>query len=318
MKILFIQRPDVLMTQRAFVEAELAQLDDAHIQFASSPEEALQHRDTEVLVCPTLPWISDVVQGLPLLQWIHFLSAGVDKIWDMPFDKTQYHMSKSIGVHASTITEYVLGAILYILKGFGTFQQQQQRREWRRFQLDECYDKTLAIIGVGSIGVKLAELAKLMGMRVIGTVVTQRSIPGVDKVYSSNELDTVIAQADFVVLLAPLTAATQNLIDTKAFEAMKGSAWLINVARGELVDQSALINALLSKQIAGAVLDVFDEEPLVSTSKLWGMDNVLITPHVAGTTQHYMFRALEIFKDNYRSFRCSGKLTTPISIENGY
>lgn len=318
MKVLFVQRPDVLLRQRALVETELAQLNDADIRFASSLEEALLYQDTDVMVCPTLPWISEAVQRLPQLKWIHFLSAGIDRIWKMSFDKTQFRMSKSVGVHASTITEYVLGAILYILKGFGTFQQQQHRREWQRFQLDECYGKTLAIIGVGTIGVQLAQLAKSMGMRVVGTVAHRREISNVDEVYGSDAYDAVLAQADFVVLLAPLTSATQGIIDSKAFECMKDSAWLINVARGELVNQPALVDALLSKQIAGAVLDVFDEEPLGSASQLWEMDNVLITPHVAGTTQHYMSRALKVFKDNYLRYQSTGELMTPVSIEKEY
>jgi len=318
MEILFLQRPDVLPGQVELVTRRIAELEGARLHCASSPEEARQYAGAEILLCPTLPWLPEVIEGLPRLRWIHFLSAGVDRIWEMPFDKTRYLMSKSVGVHAHTISEFVIGAILYALKGFGVYQRQQQRREWRRFHLDECAGKTLGIVGIGTIGARLAELAAGLGMRVVGTVNTPREIPHVDVVYDSSGLDDVLSQSDFVVLLIPLTPATRGVIGARELGLMKPTAWLINVARGEVVDEGALVEALRSGGIAGAVLDVFAEEPLPAGSPLWELENVLITPHVAGTTQHYMPRALEIFADNYRRFVATGELVTPVSVELGY
>lgn len=236
----------------------------------------------------------------------------------MDVDWSQYRLSKSVGVHAATISEYVLGAVLYALKGFGTFAHQQRRREWKRFWLDECAGKTLGILGVGTIGARLAQHAKALGMTVIGTVNTPRTIPYVDAVYGTDELDRVLEASDFVVLLVPLTDDTRGLIGPRALQAMKPTAWLINVARGEVVDEAALIEALGQGTLGGAVLDVFEDEPLPEASPLWGLENVLVTPHVAGTTQHYLVRALEVFADNYRARAARDELTTPVSVERGY
>lgn len=318
MKVLLLQKAEVLAEQRALIEASLAELDEVELAIVSTPEEATLHTDALVLITPTFSWLPDVLAGLRHVEWIHFLSAGVDRIWSMDVEWSRYRLSKSVGVHASTISEYVLGAILYALKGFGAFARQQERREWRRFWLDECEGKTLGIVGVGTIGTRLAQLAKVFDMRVIGTVTTPRDIPNVDAVYGTDDLDSVLAASDFVVVLVPLTDETQGMIGADALRAMKDGAWLINVARGEVVDEEAMIAALQSGRIGGAVLDVFEEEPLSASSPLWGLDNVLITPHVAGTTQHYMPRALNVFKDNYRAWTRGDALRTPVSVEKGY
>src|SRR5690606_35415438 len=212
MEVLFLQKPEVLAVQRPQVEAALAALGGVAVRFAGTPEEAHRHPGAEVVIAPTLPWLPDALTGLPTVRWVHFLSAGVDRIWAMPLDWGRYRLSKSVGVHAATISEYVLGAVLYVLKGFGTFARQQRRREWRRFWLDECAGKTLGIVGIGTIGARLAEHAKALGMTVIGTVTTPRAIPHVDAVFASEELERVLEASDFVVLLVPLTDETRGLI----------------------------------------------------------------------------------------------------------
>lgn len=318
MKILFLHAAGAPPGDRDVVTAALSGIGGIELAFATAPDEVQAHSDTAVLICPTLPWLPAAIEHLPALEWIHFLSAGVDRIWEMPFSKSRYAMSKSSGVHAATITEYVLGALLYVLKGFGTFAVQQHRREWRRFRLDECAGKTLAIIGLGSIGTRLAAQARSLGFRVIGTVGTAREIPGVEAVYPASGLHKALSEADFVVVLVPLTAATRGMFGLPEFGAMKQTAWFINVARGEIVDSEALVAALRQKVIAGAVLDVFDHEPLPANSPLWEMANVLITPHVAGTTQLYLHRAMEIFRLNFDRWKSSGTLVTPVSVERGY
>ena len=318
MKILVQQKAEVLAEQRPVIDSSLAELDGVEVVCVASAEEAGEHADARILITPSLPWLPEALRRLPNVEWIHFLSAGVDPIWTMDVSWTQYRISKSVGVHASTISEYVVGAMLYVLKGFGHFARQQQRREWKRFWLDECHGKTLGIVGIGTIGQRLARHASSLGMRVIGTVGTPRPIEHVEEVYSSDDLASVLAESDFVVLLVPLTDQTRGLLGRTQFDAMKQSAWLINVARGGVVQEKALIEALRSERIGGAVLDVFEEEPLAESSPLWDMDNVLITPHVAGTTQHYMARALEVFRDNFLSYVSTGELTTPVSVEKGY
>ena len=221
MEVLFLQKPEVLEGQRAEVEAALASLDGVTVCYAGSPEEAHRYAGVEAVIAPTLPWLPDALRGLPRVRWIHFLSAGVDRIWEMDVEWGRYRLSKSVGVHAATISEYVLGAVLHVLKGFGTFARQQQRREWRRFWLDECAGKTMGIVGVGTIGSRLAQHAQALGMSVIGTVTTPREIPGVEAVYGMGEVQRVLEASDFVVLLVPLTDATRGLIGAGALGAMK-------------------------------------------------------------------------------------------------
>lgn len=318
MKILIQQKEEILEAQRGSIEAALSELGGGELAFASSPAEAARHSDADILITPTLPWLDEALRKLPRVEWIHFLSAGVDPIWEMAVDWTKYRLSKSVGVHASTISEYALAAILYVLKGFGRFAAQQQRREWNRFWLDECNGKTLGIVGIGTIGRQLARQASNLGMRVIGTVNTPRDIDFVDQVYPPSSLNDVLRSSDFVVLLAPLVPETRLMIGRAQFNAMKSDAWLINVARGEIVDENALIHALQDGLIGGAVLDVFEEEPLPLSSPLWEMQNVLITPHVAGTTQHYIEKALDVFRDNFLSYVSTGELVTPVLVERGY
>lgn len=316
--ILYLQKPEVLERQRAEVEETLASLGDVAVRFAGTPEEAHRYREAEIVIAPTLPWLPEALVGLPSIRWVHFLSAGVDRIWAMDVEWSRYQLTKSSGVHAATISEYALGAVLYALKGFGTFARQQQRREWKRFWLDECTGKTLGIVGIGRIGRRLAHHAKALGMTVIGTVTTPRDIPDVNEVFGADEVGRVLEVADFVVLLVPLTDETRDLIGEAELGAMKETAWLINVARGGVVEEAALIEALRQGTIGGAVLDVFEDEPLPASSPLWELENVLITPHVAGTTQHYLARALGVFGENYRALGANDELTTPVSVERGY
>lgn len=319
MVLLYLQKPEVLDQQRAQVEATLGTLEDVEaVHFAGSPLEAHRYPEASVVLAPTTPWLPKALHGLPNVEWIHFLSAGVDPIWEMEIEWSQYRLSKSVGVHADTISEYVLGAILYVLKGFGTFARQQQKYTWKRFWLDECAGKTLGVVGLGTIGTRLAHIATLLGMRVVGTVTSPRDIPHVDEVYASADLARVLQQADFVVVLVPLTPETYGLVGKQALSEMKETAWLINVARGGVVREDELIAALQEGRIGGAVLDVFEEEPLPRTSPLWDLENVLLTPHVAGTTQHYLQRALRVFAENHASLQSRGELATPVSVEKRY
>lgn len=318
MQILFLQKPALLKSQRTLVANTLAELEGVEVRFAGSSQDAHRSPNASIVIAPTLPWLADALNGLPNVRWIHFLSAGVDRIWEMPFDKMRYAMSKSTGVHAATVAEYVLGAMLFALKGFGTFRDRMRRQEWKPFWLEELHGKTLGIVGIGSVGVRLARYGKMLGMRVIGSVAHPRRIPDVDAVFAPEELGRVLSASDFLVLLVPLTDATRRLIGAAEFRATKRGAWLINVARGEVVDEAALVQALQRRLIGGAVLDVFKDEPLPASSPLWKMENVLVTPHVAGTTQHYMPHALDIFKKNYRRFIGTGELSTPVSAVTGY
>ena len=318
-------KPNVLVLLRAGVTEQAATierqlvgaLEGAIVSFASAPAEAVGG-DHEIIITPSLPWLPEVIASSPNLRWVHFLSAGVDKMWAMPFAKTPLILTKSSGVHAAPMSEFALGAMLQDVKQFGRFVRQQLRREWERTWLDELTGKTVGILGLGSIGREIARKAAVFGMRVIGTVSRPRPVDHVAEVFGPDGLDGVLARSDYLVVTVPLTDATRGLLDGSRFQLVKPGSFLVNLARGGVVDETALIQALDSRRIAGAALDVFEVEPLPESSPLWGMENVLITPHVAGTTSHYLERATQIFLENYRSLRETGELTTPVRLDLGY
>lgn len=272
----------------------------------------------EALITPVQPWVDEVASSAPNLKWIHFLNADVDGIWNLSFDKTRYILTKSSGVHSIPMAEYAIGAILYFLKGFHVFSCQQQRREWKRFWLQEATGKTVAILGLGAIGKEIAKRCKLMGMRVHGMATSVRPVENVDVVCDSSGLKEILQDADFVVVCMPLTPSTRGMLDAETLSAIKPGAYLVDISRGGIVDQTALIRLLKEDHIAGAVLDVFEKEPLPADSELWTLENVLITPHVSGTTPLYMQRAIEIFLENARALQEGRPLITPVDVQAGY
>lgn len=318
MKILVLQKPEVLADQEVLIRTSLGELEGVPIALAGSPAEARAHPDARILIAPIVEWLPDALEDLPDVEWIHLLGTGVDRLRTMDLDPARYRLSESAGVHAATISEYVLGAVLYALKAFGTFARQQRERTWKRVRLHECSGKTLGVLGIGTVGRAVARRARVLGLHVIGAASEPRDIPHVDRVVGPGGLERVLRESDFLAVLLPLTDDTRGMLDDAAFRAMKASAWLINVARGEVVDEPALTRALQEGRIGGAVLDVFEEEPLARSSPLWDMENVLITPHVADTTQFHMADALEVFKENYRAFIRGGELVTPVSVEKAY
>lgn len=277
----------------------------------------------EALITPVNPWVDEVVENAPNLKWIHFLSAGVDGIWNLKFDKNKYIMSKSSGVHAIPMAEFSIAGILHFLKGFHVFHKQQRNKQWSRHWLDEATGKTVAILGLGAIGKEIAKRCKRMGMRVTGVATTIRQIENVDVVVDQSDIKTVLAEADFVVICLPLTQQTKGLLNEDTLKCIKYGAYMIDISRGTTVDQTALVKLLENGRIGGAVLDVFEKEPLPTDSPLWELDNVLITPHVSGTTPHYMERAIDIFLQNRTGLMKAGSftasaLTTPVDVSRGY
>lgn len=293
-------------------------LPTTRVQCASAVEELVEPTDLEVLVTPVQPWIEKVVADAPNLKWIHFLSSGVDGLWSLSFDKSRYLLSKSSGVHAIPMAEYVIGSILYFLKGFHIYHRQQRAREWARHWLDEAFGKSVTVVGLGAIGQEIARRCKQMGMKVTGVATRVRGVDYVDTLVTTADLRSALTSADFVVVCVPLTEQTRGLLSRPVLEAMKVGAYLIDISRGTIVDQAALVDLIKRGHIGGAVIDVFEKEPLPADSPLWDLENVLITPHVSGTTPFYMERAINIFLQNLESLRTNGALVTPVDLRRMY
>ena len=262
----------------------------------------------------------------PRLRWVHSASAGIEANLFPALVESDVILTNSAGLHSVCIPEHVLGLMLLLARGFHEAQRLQQERVWDRARVimfaggvRELAGSHLAVIGAGAIGSSVARLGNALDMRVrVLRRRPSRTVAGAERVVGPDRLHDLLAWADFVVLAAPLTAETSRLIDQAALDAMKSEAYLINIGRGELVDDEALIDALRKQAIAGAGLDVFSEEPLSATSPYWSLPNVIITPHVSGYTPGYFSKMLALFADNLERFAGGAALRNVVNKRLGY
>ena len=280
--------------------------------------------EAEVLLSsPIVP--PELPQMAPKLRWLQLTSAGVDRLLESPILGSGITVTTASGIHAIPIGEYVLGAMLALAKGFPQAMAAQRERAWRPYLPEELHGMTVGIIGLGAIGREVARLARAFGMRVLACRRSCRQpqerppeAPEVDLLLPAADLPRLLAEADYVVLAVPLTPETRGLIGRDELAAMKEGARLVNVARGAVVDEEALVEALRSGHLAGAVLDVFQHEPLPADSELWDLPGVLLTPHVSGGTPRYMERAIELFCDNLRRYLSGQPLRNVVDPQRGY
>lgn len=265
---------------------------------------------------------------LPNVRWLQQWGAGADWLMEHPdLARKDFALTNVSGIHAVPISEQILAYLLAFARNLPrSVRSQTARRWWRGADRPETSPdqfelagKTMLLLGVGAIGARTAKLAKAMAMRVVGVRRNaDKTAEFIDEMVPLDDLHSALPDADFVVLTLPLTNNTHHLIGEAEFRAMKESAILINIGRGGLVDEEALVQALQEGWIAGAGLDVFETEPLPESSPLWEMENVIITPHMAGDTPHYDERALAIFLDNLRRYRAGEPLTHVVDKELGY
>ncbi len=257
----------------------------------------------------------------PSLKWIQLTSAGSDRLLASGFVGKDVIVTTASGLHATPIGEYVLAVMLMFAKGAPKFVRAQLRREWLRFMPSELYGKTVGIVGMGNIGREVARLSKAFGCRVLGVRRSARlgDRDGVaDEVLPPSEMDRALRESDYVVLATPLTPETRGLIGEPQLRMMKPTAVLVNIARGPVVDERALVRALREGWIGGAALDVFEKEPLPPESELWDLENVILTPHISGGTEIYNQRAVAIFSDNLRRYLSGQPLRNVVDPERGY
>ena len=285
--------------------------------FAVRDAEALESRlpEADVLVISGL-WRDALLDRAPRLRYIQSIGAGTDQFPREELTRRGIRLASARGVNAGAVAEHAMALILALSRRLPEARDNQARRVWRGMigdlakREDELGGKTLLIVGLGDIGGRLGRLARAFDMRVVGL----RREPALgagaaDAVHPMAALGSLLPQADFVALTCPLTPETEQLIDAAALGRMKEGAYLVNVARGRVVDEAALIEALSARRIAGAALDVTVEEPLPPASPLWRMEHVLITPHTAGETRRYEDNVIEILCDNLdRLWRGEGVL----------
>lgn len=274
----------------------VASKDSDHIQEDLEKAEVVLH--WKKAVKPTLLERNDQ------LKWIQTWSAGVNSLPLQKLQQKEVVLTSANGVHAYPISETIFALMLGLTRKIDTYVRQQQEKKWQNGGLAlEIHEKTIGVIGVGAIGQETAKIAKAFGMKVLGVRHSGKPDTHVDSMYKPDQLADVLSQSDYVVITLPLTKETTHMFGEKQFRQMKNSAFLINIGRGQIIDEVALIQALKDKEIAGAGLDVFEVEPLPEDNPLWELDNVIITPHTAGATEHYTERVVrDIFIPNLKHY----------------
>ncbi|MGH7913263.1 MAG: D-2-hydroxyacid dehydrogenase [Candidatus Binataceae bacterium] len=338
MKLKIVCTVGLRATQRVLVEqaAPQAEIIDRQCRAVEEMAELLKSADgCDVLFTFRVP--PETMRLAPQLKWIQLLSAGADHALKGQISG-QIAMTTSSGIHAATMAEYTIASMLAFAHRLHSLIRAQMNREWRRSgdfmsMVDAMRGHTLGVIGYGSIGRETARLGRALGMRVVALKrnPAARSDPGwmpaglgdpdgaiPERVYGPGERTEMLAECDYVTVTLPLTEATRGFIGERELGAMKPHAYLVNVGRGEVVDQGALIEALHAGRIGGAGLDVFEREPLEADSPLWAMENTILTPHMSGAFKGYVETCSELFADNLRRFTVGQPLLNQVDPALGY
>ncbi len=314
--------PDIILSDRDFKDewrAKIAATAPGY-QFATVTED-LDWSSVTITIGWSKAWTEKLLQPDSRLKWVQSISAGVDTLPLDLFREKQILLSNTSGIHARSIAEHVLAAILMETRGFTRAIKNQQQEQWSSKNLSFSYlnERKILIVGTGHIGRKLAALLQALGVEPWGINTSGHPAAGFTKTYSLDQLPEISGQADFVINILPLTKETSHLYDSRFFEAMNPAGTFINVGRGASVDTQALITALQAGQIRQGILDVFEEEPLPQGNPLWQMENCIITPHISGMTPHFQKAFMEIFLKNLTHFTASGQLAqNQVSLTAGY
>jgi phosphoglycerate dehydrogenase-like enzyme len=263
-----------------------------------------------------------VVTMSPRIRWVHTRSAGLDTLLSPELVESPAVLTNGSGVFSQSLGEWVVAAMLYFAKDLGRLVRSRMAGKWDPFDVVEISGKTVGIVGYGDIGRAVATRARALGMRVLG--VTRRGPllyhvnPLVDQIFGPQDRIRMIEQSDYVVVTAPLTAETRGMIGDAEFAAMKSEAVILNVGRGPVINEAAMIRALSEKRIKGAALDVFDQEPLPEGHPLYQLENVLLSPHCADHTPDWLEAAMRFFLDNFQRYKKGEPLLNVVDKQLGY
>jgi len=296
------------------------------VEVTTADELSAHLSDAEILCSYFIP--ADWHAQAPKLRWIQFPGAGVDSLATTGLldANSEVIVTTAAGIHAETISEYVFGSMLMFNWNWPQMVRLQDNHVWARsatwYHLGgrELAGQTLGIIGLGHIGRRIAQLAQAFGMRVIGMrrSITGEQEPDIDQFFLPEQLHELLRLCDYVVISVPLTRETEKFIGEDELRIMRSNAYLVNIARGKVIDEQALIRALGERWIAGAGLDVTEEEPLSSESPLYSMPNVILTPHISGNSAHYDTRLAALFADNLKRYRSGQQLQNQYEPSRGY
>jgi phosphoglycerate dehydrogenase-like enzyme len=270
----------------------------------------------EVLAAMGAP--AGMLSSMPKLRWVQAMTVGVDGWLGLPDLPEGVTLTCARGTHRESMPENIIGALLYVAKPYAQAVENQKLRKWVHRTAQPVSGKTLGILGIGAIGQDVARIAAALGMRVIGTRRRPESVPHVAEVFSPARTGEVLAQSDFVLLLLPATPETENLINAERLAMMKPSAWLLNFGRGQLIRDDDLIAAVKAGRIAGAVLDVFRQEPLPADHPFWTTEGILVLPHIGGHHPQRDKVVARLFAENLARYLDGKPLREVVDRKAGY
>jgi len=278
-----------------------------------SPEQLAR---TEALMAGAVP--AGLLPSMPRLRWAQAMSAGVDNWLALPDLPPGLTLTCARGTHTESMPENIIGALFHVAKPYAQVAEYQKQGKWVHTVAQPLTGKTLGILGLGVIGQEVARIAVALGMHVIGTKRRPTRIPNVAEVLPPSQTDEVLAQSDFVLLLLPATPDTENFIDAKRLSQMKPSAWLLNFGRGQIVNDADLMAATKEKKIAGALLDVFRQEPLPSEHPFWMAPGIVVLPHIGGPHPQRDRFVARLFVENLKRFLDGEPLREVVDRTAGY
>jgi phosphoglycerate dehydrogenase-like enzyme len=316
------EQPLVLVLSNAD-DPELRMLDSIpHLRINSPADLTDAAKQAEVILHWAGPsdLLRTVFLACPNVRWVHSRSAGLDKSLFPELVQSPVPLTNGTGVFSQTLGEFALAAILYFAKDFRRMIRNQQAGRWEQFLVDEIAGQTVGIVGYGDIGRAVASRVRAMGMRVLALKRHPPSSPDpmIEKFFQTDALAEMLALCDYVVVAAPLTAETHHMISTAAFAAMKPSAVIINIGRGPVIDQAALVRALTEGKIKGAGLDVFEQEPIPAGDPIYKLESVLLSPHCADQTKTWLHDAMQFFLEQYQRFCNDEPLENIVEKHLGY
>lgn len=278
-----------------------------------SPE---QLAETEALMVPTVP--PGLLPTMPKLRWAQAMTAGVEAWMALPDLPENLLLTCARGTHRELMPENIIASMLYVTKPFQACVEAQSTSQWKTMIAPPINGKTLGILGLGEIGGEVARIAAALNMRVIGTKRRPEATPGVAEILPPEKTDEVLAQSDYVLLLLPSTPATDNIMDARRLAKMKQDAWLLNFGRGQLIKDDDLVAAVTQKKIAGAVLDVFRQEPLPSDHAFWRTPGIMVLPHIGGPHPDRDSIVARLFIENLRRYLDGQELKQVVDRTAGY
>ncbi|MGH8745828.1 MAG: D-2-hydroxyacid dehydrogenase [Burkholderiales bacterium] len=259
-----------------------------------------------------------VLPAMPKLRWAQAMSAGVEHWLALPDLPASVTLTCARGTHRESMPENIIGALLYVAKPYAQAAANQKLRKWIQKPTQPLTGKTLGILGLGEIGRDVARIAALLGLRVIGTRRRPQSMADVAEVWPPERAPEVLAQSDFLLLLLPSTPQTDNFINAERLAMMKPGAWLLNFGRGHLIDDNDLVAAVMANRIAGAVLDVYRQEPLPAEHPFWGTEGIIVLPHIGGPHPQRDKFVARLFVENLRRFLEDEPLREVVDRKAGY